>query len=254
MGLSRGKLALHLSVHHGDASPGATLHVPKTGIEAFQQELAAQAYKYGRPGIVLQDWGLEMTVHDPFGNRIRFGGEARARPLTPGLAATPPSGCQARPDFVSERPVPARARAPTRVSGEAPHVHRKPADCRDMSEVRAEIDVSTMPSWTSSANASAMWNGRGRSSSPLANKPTYLGATSRCSTVCVPAPPNAACRPTCAKPVAPDGGLVHPVRGREAARQARAEGLTDADAATCRRHRSFSSQRCSTLSSPWSPC
>lgn len=80
MGLSRGRLALHLSEHHGDASPGATLHVPMAGIAPFQQELAAKAYKYGRPGIVTQDWGLEMTVHDPFGNRIRFVEKATPAP------------------------------------------------------------------------------------------------------------------------------------------------------------------------------
>lgn len=72
MGLSRCRFTLHLSEHHGDASPGATLHVPMTGIAAFQQELTGKAYKFGRPGIVAQDWGLEMTVQDPFGNRIRF--------------------------------------------------------------------------------------------------------------------------------------------------------------------------------------
>lgn len=72
MGLARDALVLHLSEHHGDASPGATLHVPMTGLAAFQQELAAKAYKYGRPGIEAQPWGQEMTVHDPFGNRIRF--------------------------------------------------------------------------------------------------------------------------------------------------------------------------------------
>lgn len=72
LGLSRGAFVLHLSEHHGDASPGATLHVPMTGLAAFQQELLAKAYTYGRPGIVQQPWGAEMTVHDPFGNRIRF--------------------------------------------------------------------------------------------------------------------------------------------------------------------------------------
>jgi len=72
MGLSRDAFVLHLSEHHGDASPGATLHVPMIGIAHFQQELASKAYKYGRPGIQSQPWGEEMTVHDPFGNRIRF--------------------------------------------------------------------------------------------------------------------------------------------------------------------------------------
>lgn len=72
LGLSRGAFALHLSEHHGDASPGATLHVPMMGITVFQQELLAKTYRYGRPGIVSQPYGQEMTVYDPFGNRIRF--------------------------------------------------------------------------------------------------------------------------------------------------------------------------------------
>ena len=39
---------------------------------AFHKELNDKKYGYGRPGIVKQPWGDEMTVHDPFGNRIRF--------------------------------------------------------------------------------------------------------------------------------------------------------------------------------------
>lgn len=72
IGLARGKVVLHLSEHHGDASPGATVFVPMTGVRELNRELLDKQYRNNRPGIVEQPWGLEMTVNDPFGNRIRF--------------------------------------------------------------------------------------------------------------------------------------------------------------------------------------
>ncbi|GAA2816150.1 hypothetical protein EDC40_109117 [Aminobacter aminovorans] len=70
--VSRGGLKLHLSEHSGDASPGATAVCYMKGVEAFQKGLIAKNYKYNRPGLEQQDWGLECQVIDPFGNRIRF--------------------------------------------------------------------------------------------------------------------------------------------------------------------------------------
>jgi hypothetical protein len=70
--ISRGGMKLHLSEHSGDASPGATAICYMTGVEAFQKWLIAKNYKYNRPGLNHQDWGLECEVIDPFGNRIRF--------------------------------------------------------------------------------------------------------------------------------------------------------------------------------------
>jgi len=71
--IARSDLILHLSEHHGDASPGATVNVRMMGIDAYRAELIGKNYGYGRPGIEDQPWGMrEMTVHDPFGNRIRF--------------------------------------------------------------------------------------------------------------------------------------------------------------------------------------
>jgi catechol 2,3-dioxygenase-like lactoylglutathione lyase family enzyme len=72
LGLSRGGMQIHLSEHHGDASPGTTTFVWMRGIESFAKELNDKKYGYGRPGIHRAAWGNEMTVHDPFGNRIRF--------------------------------------------------------------------------------------------------------------------------------------------------------------------------------------
>jgi catechol 2,3-dioxygenase-like lactoylglutathione lyase family enzyme len=70
--LSRGDLLIHLSEHHGDASPGTTCFCRMHGIAAFHAELIGKNYRNNRPGLEKQGWGLEVTVNDPFGNRIRF--------------------------------------------------------------------------------------------------------------------------------------------------------------------------------------
>ena len=70
--MSLGGMRLHLSEHSGDASPGCNCVVYMKGVEAWQKSLIAKNYKYNRPGLEKQDWGLECQVIDPFGNRIRF--------------------------------------------------------------------------------------------------------------------------------------------------------------------------------------
>lgn len=72
MQVSRAGLVLHLSEHHGDASPGSTVAVHMTGIEPLHAELTAKAYRYAKPGLSDQGGRLEMQLADPFGNRIRF--------------------------------------------------------------------------------------------------------------------------------------------------------------------------------------
>ena len=72
LGINRSGLQLHLSEHHGDASPGTTIFVPMQNIEQLRDELRAKQYSYGRPDIIKQDWGQILEVYDPFGNRIRF--------------------------------------------------------------------------------------------------------------------------------------------------------------------------------------
>ena len=74
MQVSRGDCILHLSEHHGDGCPGAKLRLEITdGLETFQRELMAKAYKYSRPGIESTPWNTrEMTLHDPFGNELVF--------------------------------------------------------------------------------------------------------------------------------------------------------------------------------------
>src|SRR5688500_3024809 len=63
MQVSRGACKLHLSEHHGDASPGATLRVSVDELADYHRELSEKNYKYYRPGLEDQTWGLrEMTV------------------------------------------------------------------------------------------------------------------------------------------------------------------------------------------------
>ncbi len=64
---------VHLSEHHGDCSPGAAIRIETNELELFQKELLAKGYKYTRPGIEEMPWGSrDMSVHDPFGNRLTF--------------------------------------------------------------------------------------------------------------------------------------------------------------------------------------
>jgi catechol 2,3-dioxygenase-like lactoylglutathione lyase family enzyme len=74
MQVSRGPVVLHLSEHHGDACPGSTAYVRMRGVRAYHAEISAKGYRNLRPGVERRDWAeAEMTVTDPFGNRIRFG-------------------------------------------------------------------------------------------------------------------------------------------------------------------------------------
>ena len=67
------RCVLHLSEHHGDASPGAAIRIEWPGLADWQQQLLAKNYGYARPGLELQPWGMqEMRITDPFGNRLVF--------------------------------------------------------------------------------------------------------------------------------------------------------------------------------------
>jgi catechol 2,3-dioxygenase-like lactoylglutathione lyase family enzyme len=72
MQITRGSLRLHLTEHHGDCTPGSVIFVPTEGLDALHAELNAKDYKHAKPGIQKVDWGRELSVADPFGNRIRF--------------------------------------------------------------------------------------------------------------------------------------------------------------------------------------
>ncbi|MGA4949346.1 glyoxalase superfamily protein [Streptomyces lydicamycinicus] len=79
--VSRGGLVLHLSEHHGDATPGSTLYTELSGVRALHAELAGKNYPYLRPGLEQDEIGTSLTLTDPFGNRLRFN--------EPGAAAQP---------------------------------------------------------------------------------------------------------------------------------------------------------------------
>lgn len=73
MQVSRDGLVLHLSEHHGDATPGSNTFVEMSGLRDFHSEISARGYPYMAPGFDVPPWGgLCMEVIDPFGNRIRF--------------------------------------------------------------------------------------------------------------------------------------------------------------------------------------
>lgn len=70
--ISRGNLILHLSGHHGDASPGSTVFARMKGLKELHKELSSKKYKHAKPDIKEQPWGSEMKITDPFNNSIRF--------------------------------------------------------------------------------------------------------------------------------------------------------------------------------------
>jgi catechol 2,3-dioxygenase-like lactoylglutathione lyase family enzyme len=70
--IKRSDLVLHLSEHHGDATPGSAIFVPMTGVDELQQELSAKDYRYAKPAVQDLPWGRVLELSDPFGNRLRF--------------------------------------------------------------------------------------------------------------------------------------------------------------------------------------
>ncbi|TFW26594.1 VOC family protein [Massilia arenosa] len=70
--VSRTGMTLHLTEHHGDATPGSCAFVPMTGIEEFHAELTDKDYRNNRPGLVNLPWGRQVEVTDPSANRLRF--------------------------------------------------------------------------------------------------------------------------------------------------------------------------------------
>ena len=71
--VSKDGCVLHLSEHHGDCSPGAAIRIETSELDAFHAELASKHYKYARPEIENMPWGTrDMSVKDPFGNRLTF--------------------------------------------------------------------------------------------------------------------------------------------------------------------------------------
>jgi len=75
MQISKDAAILHLSEHFGDGTPGSAVRIPVDDVDAFQQELLGKRYKYARPGVQDQSWGMrEMSIKDPSGNGLTFAG------------------------------------------------------------------------------------------------------------------------------------------------------------------------------------
>jgi len=73
MEVSRGDCILHLSEHHGDSTPGSAVRIETSSIEDYHKGLIEKNYRFARPGLEQKPWGTrEISVGDPFGNRIVF--------------------------------------------------------------------------------------------------------------------------------------------------------------------------------------
>ncbi|WP_328805777.1 glyoxalase superfamily protein [Sabulicella rubraurantiaca] len=69
--ISRDGVALHLSMHHGDATPGSALRLHCDDVDALHASLAPRSW--ARPSVEDMPWGERaMRVTDPFGNRLHF--------------------------------------------------------------------------------------------------------------------------------------------------------------------------------------
>ncbi|WP_101759024.1 glyoxalase superfamily protein [Oceanicoccus sp. KOV_DT_Chl] len=72
MQISKGGCVIHVTEHHGDSSPGSSIRVEIDELDAFHQHLYNKQYEYSRPEIKEQPWGRDMSIADPFGNKVIF--------------------------------------------------------------------------------------------------------------------------------------------------------------------------------------
>lgn len=72
MQVSRGALVLHLTEHHNDTTPGTRIFIRAGGLDALLAELRGRPRQPVRPAICDVQWGRELELIDPFGNRLTF--------------------------------------------------------------------------------------------------------------------------------------------------------------------------------------
>jgi hypothetical protein len=73
MQVSKADIVLHLSEHHGDATPGGKVFIACKGLKEYHRMLLDKNYSFNRPGLDTASWGsLCMEVIDPFGNKLLF--------------------------------------------------------------------------------------------------------------------------------------------------------------------------------------
>jgi hypothetical protein len=71
--ISRSGVQIHLAEHSGEASPGSTVYIRMSGLDAFHQELSGRNDGDALPGIHHTFYDArEFAMTDPFGNRLRF--------------------------------------------------------------------------------------------------------------------------------------------------------------------------------------
>lgn len=71
--ISLNDAVIHLSEHHGDSSPGSSIRIKVTDLREFHFSISKKNYTYAKPGLENSPWNtIEMTVTDPFFNRITF--------------------------------------------------------------------------------------------------------------------------------------------------------------------------------------
>jgi catechol 2,3-dioxygenase-like lactoylglutathione lyase family enzyme len=73
MQVRRGDCVLHVSEHHGDATPGSAVRIAAADLDGLLAEMRSRPYPALNPGIEVQPWGTdEIALRDPFGNRVIF--------------------------------------------------------------------------------------------------------------------------------------------------------------------------------------
>ena len=72
MGIKQGNCEIHLSEHHGDATPISALRIETNDLVKYKDLLKSKNYKYFRPAIEKNSWEKYMSIIDPFGNRLIF--------------------------------------------------------------------------------------------------------------------------------------------------------------------------------------
>ena len=85
-----------MSEHYGDCVPGGALRIGTDDVTALNGELLQKHYKYARPGVEATPWDTrEMSIKDPFGNRLVFS-EPVARPAGQAGPSMTPLGATSR--------------------------------------------------------------------------------------------------------------------------------------------------------------
>ena len=72
MGVAYDACQIHISEHYGDGTPGTYLRLWIDDLDGYCAALNAKNFQNARPGTMEQPWGRDMTISDPFNNRLIF--------------------------------------------------------------------------------------------------------------------------------------------------------------------------------------